>query len=402
MHRRFSNHQKPLAFLREHVHKFFKGASKELKKAGATRMGSNTFVGERLEELKPCLQSTVVDPRYVKEKYEDKGDERETSNCGVVLRQHKGGTAKRLVLDDDGFWQRVRNHVSLTMPICKLLRRHDSSAPSVGKVYHGWYEMGESIAESSVPYAADASDKFKERWAYAHSEFFAAAYVLDPEFVDHDQASNQEVMEGFMNTLQKIAVLLAVRKRQSEDNEYAHIWAERLRDILADQSKQLRNFPLYPTAESDDEVQNFCAQATYQLALYRGKKGAFGWPWIFKSAKDMPAYMWWDQHGSSTPELQVMARMVLAQPASASICERINSEFAFVKDRRRNRLSHARANKLVGLFHNLRLLKRMKKVSYAEPAVAWTDNLERSAVTKFEPLEAKTSCLVPNLPSSSA
>ena len=158
MHRRFSNHQKPLAFLREHVHKFFKGASKELKKAGATRMGSNTFVGERLEELKPCLQSTVVDPRYVKEKYEDKGDERETSNCGVVLREHKGGTAKRLVLDDDGFWRRVRDHVSLTMPICKLLRRHDSSAPSVGKVYHGWYEMGESIAESSVPYAADASD----------------------------------------------------------------------------------------------------------------------------------------------------------------------------------------------------------------------------------------------------
>ena len=40
--------------------------------------------------------------------------------------------------------------------------------------------------------------------------------------------------------------------------------------------------------------------------------------------------------------------------------ERINSEFEFVKDRRRNRLSHEKANKLVALFHNLRLLKRMK------------------------------------------
>jgi len=40
---------------------------------------------------------------------------------------------------------------------------------------------------------------------------------------------------------------------------------------------------------------------------------------------------------------------VLSQPASASICERINSEFAFVKDRRRNRLDHDRANKLVDL-----------------------------------------------------
>ena len=75
--------------------------------------------------------------------------------------------------------------------------------------------------------------------------------------------------------------------------------------------------------------------------------------------------MWWDTHGSTTPELQTVARMVLAQPASASICERINSEFAFVKDRRRNSLAHSKANKLVGLFHNLRLLKRMRQVTYA-------------------------------------
>ena len=47
------------------------------------------------------------------------------------------------------------------------------------------------------------------------------------------------------------------------------------------------------------------------------------------------------------PELQCFARMVLAQPASASICERINGEFEFVKDRRRNRLDHEKAKKLV-------------------------------------------------------
>jgi hypothetical protein len=60
----------------------------------------------------------------------------------------------------------------------------------------------------------------------------------------------------------------------------------------------------------------------------------FGRAWIMESAKDMPAYLWWDQNGGSAPELQAFARMVLAQPASASICERINSEFEFVKDRR--------------------------------------------------------------------
>ena len=50
---------------------------------------------------------------------------------------------------------------------------------------------------------------------------------------------------------------------------------------------------------------------------------------------------------------------------------RINSEFAFIKDRRRNRLSHDKANKLVAIFHNLRLLTRMNKPNYVEPAVGW-------------------------------
>ena len=62
-------------------------------------------------------------------------------------------------------------------------------------------------------------------------------------------------------------------------------------------------------------------------------------------------------------------------------------EFEFVKDRRRNRLSHEKANKLVSLFHNLRLLKRMKKPQYSEPMIAWGDSEELdvacSRVTKY-------------------
>ena len=77
--------------------------------------------------------------------------------------------------------------------------------------------------------------------------------------------------------------------------------------------------------------------------------------------------------------------MILAQPASASIIERINSEFEFIKDRRRNRLGHEKADKLVRLFHNLRLLKRMNKPRYTEPALAWSDDLDNSNVTKYSP-----------------
>ena len=83
------------------------------------------------------------------------------------------------------------------------------------------------------------------------------------------------------------------------------------------------------------------------------------------------------------PELQTVARLVLSQPASSSICERINGEFAFVKDPRRNRLGHEKAAKLVGLFHNLRLLGRMKKPTYTEPALGWNDEDFKAGLIKF-------------------
>ena len=48
------------------------------------------------------------------------------------------------------------------------------------------------------------------------------------------------------------------------------------------------------------------------------------------------------------------------------------------------RLGHDKANTLVGLFHNLRLLKRMKKPNYTEPAIGWGDDVNKSRVGKFD------------------
>ena len=68
--------------------------------------------------------------------YKDLPDTIEEGSYEKTVREYKGGTVKKLVLDDDagGFWQRVRGHVAMTLPIFKLLRRHDSSAPTIGKV----------------------------------------------------------------------------------------------------------------------------------------------------------------------------------------------------------------------------------------------------------------------------
>ena len=109
----------------------------------------------------------------------------------------------------------------------------------------------------------------------------------------------------------------------------------------------------------------------------------------------MPAHDWWQSYGASVPDLQKFATLVLSQPSSASICERINGEFGFVKDPRRNRLRHEKAAKLVGLFHNLRLIFRMKRPNYVETAVGWNDEdkqtgLSKYGVTHYEPHVVKS------------
>ena len=116
----------------------------------------------------------------------------------------------------------------------------------------------------------------------------------------------------------------------SESDELTMKWKKRASMIAADPVKQSTwtDYPSY-VSTSDPEVARFCAAASAQLVLYRGRKGEFARDWIFRATATTPAYEWWEQHGATVPELQTVACMILSLPASASIIERINSEFAF-------------------------------------------------------------------------
>lgn len=380
----FSNHHFPLAKLRDIVLRKL-GKAKELIKAGATRFGTNTLVGERLLELKGCLQATVVDEEYAAHNYKDSGNTEEETATGRVVRSNKGATAKKLVLDDGGFWSRVNTHVRSTLPIFKMLRRFDTGSPTLGKLYSSWFELGEHLKTTEdSEFKQVAVDKHADRWAYGHAAIAAAAYVLDPEFHNHSQGTNTEVMEGFFETVEKVGILNEIRRLAHESDDFEVAWKKRAELIKGDSSKQSTwaHYPKYPSADNGN-VKVFCQKVSAQLAIYRGRKGIFARDWIMEGAAEMPAYMWWEMHGSSVPELQIVACIVLAQPSSASICERINGEFAFVKDIRRNRLGHVKTNKLVGLFHNLRLRNRMKAPMYSEPVIGWNDDENKSGIIKY-------------------
>ncbi|GAV85946.1 LOW QUALITY PROTEIN: Dimer_Tnp_hAT domain-containing protein, partial [Cephalotus follicularis] len=94
-----------------------------------------------------------------------------------------------------------------------------------------------------------------------------------------------------------------------------------------------------------------------EIARFSKGLDAFG---SFDSLEDrwvLDPKAWWLVHGSSAPILQNLALKLLGQPCSSSCCER-NSTYSFIHSMRRNKISPKRAEDLVFVHTNLRLLSR--------------------------------------------
>ena len=71
------------------------------------------------------------------------------------------------------------------------------------------------------------------------------------------------------------------------------------------------------------------------------------------------------------PLLQSLAFKLLGQPSSSSCCERNWSTYAFIHSLRRNKLSPSRAQDLVHIHNNLRLLSRNSEQYEDEKTKMW-------------------------------
>ena len=110
---------------------------------------------------------------------------------------------------------------------------------------------------------------------------------------------------------------------------------------------------------------------------------------------------WWAVHGASAPILQALAFKLLGQPSSSSCCERNWSTYKFIHSATRNKITPQRAEDLVFVHTNLRLLAR-RKDSYKEgPSQMWDlrgdqfDSLDESNLDmlEFEDLSVDESSL---------
>ncbi|GJR22092.1 hypothetical protein Tco_0970619 [Tanacetum coccineum] len=85
----------------------------------------------------------------------------------------------------------------------------------------------------------------------------------------------------------------------------------------------------------------------------------------------MEAKTWWANFGAETPLLQTLAFRVLDQPTSSSCSERNWSTYSFVNSLRRNKLTPKRAEDLVFVHNNLRLLSRSTEQYLDEKTKMW-------------------------------
>jgi hypothetical protein len=209
------------------------------------------------------------------------------------------------------------------VPIVKLLRLMDGEKAAMGKIYDRMYMVGQKIDESTVSWKKEAAKVHAERWEYLHSEFHAAGYALDPEFMEMAADTDEATQNGLMNVIEKIC----------------------LRDVLdeAENKVEARRTITMDSAM----VQTRVEKTMEQLAKYQQREGIFTKGYVINGAKTMAPATWWATYGKHLPQLTSVARRVLAQPCCASSAERNWSVYGKIKTAERSRMAHNIGDKLV-------------------------------------------------------
>uniref|UniRef100_A0ACD5X6A5 Uncharacterized protein n=1 Tax=Avena sativa TaxID=4498 RepID=A0ACD5X6A5_AVESA len=108
-----------------------------------------------------------------------------------------------------------------------------------------------------------------------------------------------------------------------------------------------------------------------QFADFSLCMNAFEDPEAIEDRAHFDPKQWWGTYGVHAPELKDLALMLLGQPSSSSCCERNWSTYSFIHSLKRNRLNPGRAEDLVFVHNNLRLLSRKSKDYENRPSRMW-------------------------------
>ncbi|XP_057831543.1 uncharacterized protein LOC131042228 [Cryptomeria japonica] len=311
----------------------------ELLKVAETRFASNTIVLRRLVKVRQPLASMVI------------------SQSWSLWRQsntERAANVKRMILDDT-WWDRVEYLLSFTEPIMSMIRYTDMDHPCLGEVYDGIDSMIEKMKAIINAKEQDPEETFfkevqsicVERWNKMTTPLHLLAFALTPKFYSDEMLAKPSRVPPY---------------RDSEVSEGC-------RTALT---------KLFPDSEMEDlmtsEFADFVASNGQSVSALRDK---------YK--KD--SHAWWYLNGHTSPNLQTLAIKVLSQVASSSSSERNWSTYSFIHSVKRNRLAASKAEELVYVHSNLRLLTH-KQNEYKDGSTKFWDvdpertDLDFSAATQ--------------------
>ena len=152
---------------------------------------------------------------------DDEGREQQRTVWDVYLESKK-------VVDDLDFWEELGKWKAVMKPVHKYIRLVDSDVPCASKQHYKLYEVQQEWEQAAVAFD---DEKLKdeimgihyERWVYGcvvvgcvacdpliwlfvicrYTCIQGAGYLLDPEFWDMDQETDDETMEAFRTFVDK-------------------------------------------------------------------------------------------------------------------------------------------------------------------------------------------------------
>lgn len=316
-----TNHQHAQAMYREF-------ARLQLLKVGETRFASHYIMLKRLVEMRDGLSSMVVSPQW--QTWKQSNSEKSMRVRGTIL--------------DEAWWVQAELFVSIMEPLVDLLKLCDSDVPMLGDIYEGTDRMLERIQqlleEKDPVLFGTIKDIIISRWNKYNTPLHALSYALNPKYYD----------EAYLAKFQ------GKRKAPNKDNEVANGFRTVISKICSDPME--------------------LAELKNQFTSFITGSGAFGNVNALSDRGSMAPLQWWGYYGAETPELQTLASRVLSQVCSSSVAERNWSTYEFIHSVKRNKLQSAKAEDLVYIHSNLRLISR-SKADYSEgPSKLWDVNPE--------------------------
>ncbi|KAL1326255.1 hypothetical protein AAHE18_13G215200 [Arachis hypogaea] len=284
-----------------------------------TRFASTIVMLKRFKLIKQALQEMVISQEWNTYRHDD---------------QKKAATVKGFILDDL-WWDKIDYIINFTNPIYEVLRICDTDSPTLHLVYDMWDTMIVKVKEIIYRHEGNRQDEHSsfyevvysiliDRWTKSSTPLHCMAHSLNPRYY-----SPQWLQEA------------PNRVAPHQDEE-----------ISMERNKCLRRY--FPDIEDRKKV-----------ALEFSKFSTFGGVFSsFDSIADrweLDPQSWWSNYGSSAPLLQMIALKLLVQPSSSSCSERNWSTYSFIHSKRRNKLNPSRAEDLVYVHTNLRLLSRMSE-----------------------------------------